>query len=414
MTNPTNLLQQVRTYQAAALAYLQNTYCLIDISNKKFKNFQTLTANLGTTVDFELPYRFRAVNSLIAQFEPTEQRLHPLTVNQQASVSVAYTAQEILYNVQDYMQKIGKGAMQELGSQVEISMSRNAVDHTYRVYNQPLAAISTRLQLDEIVKKFTNYGAVNTGIKSVIPDVDTSAIVNNMLGQFALDRNNELTPAWELGNFSYSDWYASNLLATHIAGNVGQNATTLTVVSTNDPTGANITQITFSGAGASDADAIKSGDILTFQDGVSGQPDLRYLTFIGHTPSANEVSVRATADAGADGAGNVTVNIYPALVSVNNRNQNILHNIVAGMQVTSMDSHKAGFIYSGDALFLGMPMLPDQSPYTTANKNDPDTGCSMRMTYGAQFGQNSYGMIHDTVWGTTMVDEYAMRIAFPL
>ena len=414
MTNPTNILQQVRTYQAAALAYLQNSYCLIDLANKKFKNFQSLTANLGTTVDFELPYRFRVVNSLIAQFEPTEQRIHPLTVDKQGSVSVAYTASEMLYNVKEYMQKIGKGAIQELGSQVEIDLTRNAIDHIYRVYGDGVTAINTRLELDEIVKKFTNYGAVRTGIKAIIPDVDTSAIVNNMLGQFALDRNNDLTPSWLLGNFSNCDWYESNLLQIHTAGNVGQNASTLTVVSTNDPTGANITQITFSGATASDANAIKNGDILTFQDGVSGQPNLRYLTFVGHTPSNNEVQVRATADSAADGAGNVTVNIYPALVSINNKDQNIAHNIVAGMQTLALPSHKAAFIYSGDALFLGMPMLPDQSPFHTANRNDPDSGCSMRMTYGAQFGQNSYGMIHDTIWGSTLIDEYAMRIAFPL
>jgi hypothetical protein len=222
--------------------------------------------------------------------------------------------------------------------------------------------------------------------------------------------------SWEVGEFGTPPvmYYQSNLLPVQIAGTVGNSAQLLTVVSTNDPTGNAITQITFSGATVNDVNAIKSGDLLQFQDNVSNQPNLRYLTFVGHTISAQAVQVRALANAAADGSGNVIVNITPTLQSTPGGTQNINANIVAGMQAKALPSHKCSLVIGGDAFYIAMPRLPDQYPFPTAAEYDPDTGVSLRMTYGSLFGQNQMGMIHDATWGSVLVPEYSMRIAFPM
>jgi hypothetical protein len=188
----------------------------------------------------------------------------------------------------------------------------------------------------------------------------------------------------------------------------------LTVVSTNDPTGQNVTQITFSGATANDVNAILSGDVFAFQDGVAGQPNMRYLTFIGHYPSANQVQFRATANAVANPGGIVSVSITPALNWAGGQNQNVNNPIVAGMQVLGVPSHRCGGILGGDAFYLAMPQLPEQDPYATANEFDPETGCSLRLTYGSLFGQNQTGMIYDETHGSVIVPEYSMRYIIPL
>ena len=200
----------------------------------------------------------------------------------------------------------------------------------------------------------------------------------------------------------------------HVAGNVGINATTLTLVSTNDPTGQNVTQLTFSGAASSDADAIKAGDLLSFNDGVSGQPNMRYLTFIGHKPSANNVQVRVTADAASGVSGSVTVSITPALNWAGGQNQNLNNALAPDMQVTVLPSHRAGVVIGGDALYLSMPALPSQDPYASSSEMDPETGASMRLTYGSILGQNQTGFIHAATWGSVMVPEYSMRLIVPL
>ena len=110
-----------------------------------------------------------------------------------------------------------------------------------------------------------------------------------MLALQYIPADTEIANSWEIGSFGTPlvDYYQSNLMPLHTSGNTGVDQDTLTVVSVNDPTGQNVTQITVSGATASDADAVYSGDLFQFQDSVSGQTNLRYLTFIGHFPSAN-------------------------------------------------------------------------------------------------------------------------------
>ena len=56
----------------------------------------------------------------------------------------------------------------------------------------------------------------------------------------------------------------------------------------------------------------------------------------------------------------------------------------------------------------------NKSPFDTANEYDPETGASLRLTYGSLFGQNQTGMIYDEVHGSVIVPEYSMRYLIPL
>ncbi len=428
MALPTNILQQVQTYQRSGLAYLENLACFIATANTKFKDFDKIETNLGATVTFDLPPRYTTANTLVATFQPSTQRVQSLTCSQAANTSYAFSAEQFIFNAERYMDQFGKSAMMELANQVEIDVAKNAISGVrsgitgnlvtdsgpFRFFGDGVTAINSYQQLAQMVANFKNFGAVREGIKVYLPDTRIPAIVGSGLNQFAPRRNDDIAMSWEVGEFGTPpvEYYQSNLLPIHLAGTVGENADTLTLVSTNDPTGQNITQLTFSGVSVN-AGAIKAGDLLQFQDGVGAFTNLRYLTFIGHTPSDQPVQIRATADADAI-AGTVVINIFPALVSAAGANQNLNTALVAGMQAKALPSHKAGLIVGGDALFLAMPQLPDQSPFATANKSDPDTGVSIRYYFGTLFGQNQQGFINDCLWGSTLVPEYSMRIAFPL
>lgn len=440
MATIANVLQQVQTYQRSGLAYLQNLNCFIgDVTNKKFKDFQKIVANLGSTVTYDLPPRFTTTNTLIATFQPAVQRLQALTVDQAINTSFAFTAQERIFNVdkdtESYMKVFGKSATEQLGSAVEKSVALNCASampvndaagnptgalHTesgpYRFFGDGVTPINSFQQLAQMVANFKNFGAPSEGLKIVLSDLMIPALVGNALSQFATKRNDDISMSWQLGNVSGlpGEYFISNLLPIHVSGTVGNSNQTLTVVSTNDPTGANITQITLSGATASDANAIKSGDLLQFQDGVSGQPNMRFLTFIGQNPSGQPVQIRVTADAAATGGGQVTLSITPPLQSAPGATQNINNNVAVGMQLKALPTHRAGLVVGGDAFFLAMPQLPNQSPFETANEMDGETGVSMRMTYGSSFGQNQLGMVYDTIWGASLNPDYCMRVVIPV
>ncbi len=431
---PNNILQQVQTYQRSGLALLQNLCCHISTANTKFKDFDKIQANLGSTVTFDLPPRATTVAGLVASFQAADQRVLQLVADQANNSSFAVTSQQRIFNLEkgeeDYMRVFGKSFIAELATQVEGNLAlnwasavRSQVDSTlntfsgpYRFFGNGSTALTSYQQLAQAQMFFKNYGAVSEGIKVYLPDSVVPAIVGNGLNQFVPHRNDDIAMSWEIGDFGTPvvKYYQSNLMPIHVSGNTGVLGQTLTVISTNDPTGQNVTQITVSGATASDADAVFSGDLMQFADGVSGQPDMRYLTFIGHFPSANPVQFRITADAAASAGGNVVLNITPALNWAGGHNQNLNNAIAAGMQILTFPSHRCGGILGGEAFYLAMPQLPEQSPYDTANEYDETTGASLRLTYGSLFGQNQTGMIYDEVHGSVLVPEYTMRFMIPL
>jgi hypothetical protein len=417
MAVPANILQQVQTYQMSSLAFLQNLNCFIATANTKFKDFENLVGNLGQSVSFDLPPRMTTVNSLVAAFQPADQRIQVLTCANQVSTSYAFTSQQFIFNVEDYMQRFGKAAIQEIGAQIEANVATNAVTNTYRFFGDGVNPINTYTQLANALALFRNYGSATGRAKGYLGDTIVPNIVGTGLNQFALDRNNRIANSWELGEFSNCEWYQSNLLPVHIAGDIGVNGNLLTVTAfTNNGPNNSIDSITFAVGGAPGADpnAVFQYDKLQFNDGVVGFPNLRYRTFIGHQVSSNPVQVQIIANAASTAGSLVTVFINPPLQSAATNDQNLNVPLQVGMTANILPSHRAGLITAGDPLFLAMPRLPDQIPFPTGNEFDPETGVSLRMYYGTLFGQNQMGMVHDAIWGSTLVPEYSMALIFPL
>jgi hypothetical protein len=438
-----NILQTVQTYQRSSLGLLQNLCCFVSTFNTKFKNFDKIQANLGSSVTFDTPPRATTAAGLVASWQAAVQQVETLTCDQAFNSSFTVTAQQRIFNLEkgedEYIEVFGKSFLTELANEIEGNIALNAISavpvmtvnsqgqsvptgalHTesgpFRYFGDGATMLTSYNQLADMVMRFKNFGAVSHGIKVYLPDSVYPAIVGSGLNQFAPERNNKDAMSWEVGEFGTPrvKYYQSNLLPIHTAGTVGEAGTVLTLVSTNDPTGQNVTQLTFSGAGASDADAIKAGDLFQFNDGVVGFPNMRYLTYIGHKVSINKVQNRVTADAASTGGGQVTVTLAWPLNWAGGQDQNLNHPLQAGMQVTFLPSHKAGLIIGGDAGFLAMPQLPSQEPFMTANEYDPETGVSVRMTYGSIFGANQKGIIYDETHGSLVVKQYSMRVIIPM
>jgi hypothetical protein len=438
-----NILQQVQTYQRSSLGLLQNLCCLVSTANTKFKDFEKIQANLGSSVTFDTPPRATTSAGLVVKWQPAVQLVETLTCDQAFNSSFTVTAQQRIFNLEkgedEYIEVFGKSFLTELANEVEGNLALNAISavpvmvvneegesvptgalHTesgpFRYFGDGLVQLTSYNQLAQMIMLFKNFGAVSHGIKVYLPDTVYPAIVGTGLNQFAPERNNDIAMSWEVGEFGTPrvKYYQSNLLPIQYAGNVGNNQTVLTLVSTNDPTGQNITQLTFSGASTSDLNAIKSGDLFQFNDGVAGFQNMRYLTYIGHKVSANRVQNRVVADAASNASGVITVNLAWPLNWAGGQTRNLNQALQPGMQVSFVPSHRAGMVVGGDAFYIAMPQLPDQRPFDTANEYDPETAVSLRMTYGSILGANQKGIIYDETHGSLAVKQYCMRVVIPL
>jgi hypothetical protein len=422
MTVPSNVLVAVETLAKAELGFLQNHCALFDKANKKFENFQNLTANLGTSVKIQLPTKGRATESLVASFQAANVAYDTLTINKQASYANAFTTNDYLLTVEpsEYLRVFGKKAAIELGSKVEANLASKVESSTYRFYGDGRTEINSHTQLSTMLAYHRDLGSAGDSLEAFLPITKVPAIQGTMLAQFVLDRNNTQAKQWELGAFNNCMFNQVNTLVAHYAGVVGQTShsaspnNVLTVISTNDPTGAAITQITCSGGPTSNANAIAAYDLCEFNDGVSGYSNVRFLTFSGGLVSDSPVQFAATAQAASDGSGHITISIHPTLCSVAGPNQNISSNIVAGMQFTVMDSHRCGLLMEPDALMVAMPRLPDYPPYPSVTVTDTSSGASLRHYWGCGFGNDTRGYVHDCIYGGLLISDRATRILFPL
>lgn len=396
---------------------------------------------MGSTVTFDTPPRATTTAGLVASWQPAVQLVETLTCDQAFNSSFTVTAQQRIFNLEkgedEYIEVFGKSFLTELANEVEGNIALNAISavpvmtvnaqgqsvptgalHTesgpFRFYGDGITQLTSYNQLAQMNMIFKNYGSVSHGIKVYLPDTVYPTIVGTGLNQFSPERNNEIAMSWEVGSFGTPrvDYYQSNLLPIQYAGTIGEAGTVLTLVSTNDPTGQNVTQLTFSGAGS--GDTINSGDLFQFNDGVSGFQNMRYLTYIGHKVSANKVQNRAIANATANSSGIVTIDLAWPLNWSGGQALNLNQALQPGMQITVLPSHKAGLVVGGDAFFLAMPQLPTQEPFPTANEYDMETGVSMRMTYGSILGANQKGIIYDETHGSLVVKQYSMRVIVPL
>jgi len=437
----TNALQAVATYQASALPYLANENCALATANTKFKNFQDMTANLGSSVLLELPARSTAAAGLVVStFGNAAQRAQNLTMNLSANSSWSATSQQYITNSEEYIDYFTDSCVHELSEFIEASLwkgnsevqtgtdaNNNSVDigysGPYRAYFAPITssggvssvgAITTYQQLANALVMYRNFGAGMGVPYFVIPDTAEPAIVSSGQNQFVLDRNETSAMSWEVGNFNKAKFMRSNLLPLHTSGTLGDDGATLTFVSI-DVTN---TVLTFTSSAVGTAVA---GDIVTFA-APSGLPavangNLKFLTFTGHQPSAQFVQFAVSADAATSGVGNTIelTSTVPLIYDPTglNANANLSAELTAGFTAFVMPSHRAGLIFHPDSRFVAMPRMDSQDPFPTANQYDEDTGMSVRLTYGSQFGQNTKGWILDAIWGFTNIPEYMVRVCFP-
>jgi hypothetical protein len=440
MSTPINYLQQVQTYNSdAQLPGFLNQNCFIsEICNHEYTDFdKKIPANLGDTIGVALPMASVANAGLVVSAQPIRQNIAHLSVVGAANVAVAVTNQQRIFTMDkdNFWKETGKGMVSELGSKVEQAIAQHVTSSAIDMrsdsstYGQPqylsgptrfIDCTSTGLlsyqALDQSMSDFLSMGAPSDDHCVVLPTNYYSPIIGSGLGQFVPIRNDEIAQSWLVGEFGSprTKYYRSNYLPLHTSGYIGDNATTLTVTSTNDSTGNNVTEITFSGAGTH-VGALKAGDLGYFATG-----GIYALTYYGHMVTNQPVQFRVIADADSS-SGTLVAQIISnthtegqGLCSVaGNALQNISGPIQAGMTVKIVPTHRAGLRVCGRAFYVALPRLDDERPFDTSIDTDDETKVSLRMYYGAVFGQNQKWLVNDVIWGGLLLSRYSQRICLP-
>jgi hypothetical protein len=443
-TLPTNLVQNVATYNKAELGALQNTYVMIANANKQFMDFEKIQANLGTTVNMRLKSYFQATKGISTTLQGINQTIHALTVDDAYSLNTAVDDVQRVFNLPPelYMEEYGETAVQTVGAKIETAIAAHAHSaapvntftrglpvptgalHTesgpYRFSGNGTTAIDSILLLDQYVRAFKNMGTVGK-IRMIIPDTAVSSIVNSALSQFVLKRNEESAGSWDVGRLVATgiDVMTSNMLPVHTAGDIGNTASpnnVITITAITTDSNGNITGFTGTSSVTTSSQAVLSGDVMQFVDAVAGYGNMRFITHIGDQVSEQPVQIRSTSTGVASG-GNVSFSIHPYLTANlatrSNTIKAVNRQVEVGMKLAVYPNHRCGLIIDDAALYLAMPQLPATPPYESVIATDKDSGASMRLWHGYIPNEGAYGLFRNCIIGATLIPDYCMRILFP-
>jgi len=430
---PTNSFVDVETFNMIGMEVFRNYHPNIRYANTKFMNFQDTAGQRGITTTWELPPHTRFIQGSLSipdnGWDSVDQRPHSHTVDEQGYTCAAIDAQQRIFNDGDkYMDRVGKVSIVGIANGIEANVVQRYLE-TYRFFEFDDSALLTYTNLRASIIQFKNYGyAMNSDIYMFIPDIYEPQFVNDGLGQFAIDRNNRIANSWEIAELTGAKVMSASILPEHIAG-VGANADdTLTLTSVS----ANGTTLTFSGATVDTPGYFVKGDLFEFNNGTGAGP-IKYLFFNngGNAALISSNNVQCVVDADAESiGGSVTVTVnntfgssvsngsYPLISDITNKRVNLSRPLVAGPPGPGIDTvrlignHRAGLICNSQAIFLSMPRLPNEEPYFSSNIADPESGLSIRLTYGSAFGKNFKGFVWSVLWGTSIVAENAMRLIF--
>ena len=427
------------------------------VANYQFNNFQERTANLGETVQINLPMHSRPVPGYPEPgmtYGSIDQNTMNLTVDEAWTDSWAYSPKERTFNNPDAIDKEKiKLCVRSLGTQISKRAASEVEKNTFRFYSPGITygtngstfnRITSPGELQLMIASFMEYGFIPSDMQFVCDAFTIAYIANTALNQFALNRNNEIAASWNYGKHDGCSIFRSSFLNTHISGLIGNETSAgapmlLEVASGGIVTGPDggISQITFkpigSGTFPTTGPGAKENDVFQFVDNVGSLPNMRYLTEgVGYQVTQVPVQCRVTQDATATSTA-ITLNFSPSLyyndgtlgIAFDTLKENISQKIVAGMQIQIMPSHRVGVIMSGKPLFIAAPKIACPNNEYATQKNirfdsdpvtvtDMDLGPSFTFQMGRQFPSLSTALIGTVQFGATAYGKQMLRVLLPV
>lgn len=258
-------------------------------------------AKIGDTLKIRLPNQYTVGTGATITPQDTTESSVSLQVSTQKHVPMSFTSAELTMSLDDFSERIIEPAMAVLAANIESDVLSNVYKDVYNQVNNQGSAATFAKVLQGRKQLVDNLAPVNNRnvCLNTQDNVDlVDALKGLFNGQSDIAKQNR---EGYLGRTAGFDFMENTLLPSHT---VGTKAGTPKV---NGATSSGATQIVTDGWTASSA-ILKKGDIFTLAGVYRVHPETKASTGVLQ-------QFVVTADVSADGSGNATVAISPAIIS---------------------------------------------------------------------------------------------------
>ncbi len=387
-----------------ALAMFANNSPFVMTASRIYQDdFVSSGYKIGDSLQVRRQNHFIVGDGSVATPQAILETVETINIAHQYHALIAYTVQDLTLRIEDFSRLFIAPAIQEIVTQMEKDIAQAAEQSLYFYTGTAGVAINSFTTVDLAGAKLLEQG-VNIASSAYLAMTvrDGSSLKGALLNNFTPVFNEDIVKNSAIGHLSYFDMFQSQNIKRHTsgAGPVTYSSDTLLV----NGAVSSGSSIVMDGATASISDYFVVGDVFSIAGVQSVNP-------VGRAATGQDMQFVVTANASSDGAGNITVQVAPAIISdTSNPNRNVSNAIPNDAPVTMVGSHNVNVAYPERGLDIVCPPLYKlQVPYASVAR-DPETGLSLAVTQtGDILGYQNYMRI-DLLCGFKWHPQYATRV----
>jgi hypothetical protein len=396
LLTPTKILDE-------SLMILENNLTFSSRANREYsKEFAVSGAKIGSTVNARKPNRFVGTTGPNLNIENVNESSLPISLTTQFHVDFTFSSQELTLVVDEFADRYIKPAMATIANKIDfdgLGLAANVANNVGTVGTTP-NDIATLLSAGSVLD---NEATPRDGSRTVVWDPATNAsMVKAASGLF--------NPSRSIGAQYESGIFQASSLGFDIGMDQNINVFTSGTRTNGTVSGAGQTGSTLTVTGLGAAGTVAKGDTFTIAGVYAVNPQNRQSTGVLR-------KFTVTAAATADGSGNATLSIFPAInTAASNQQYQTVSAGPANAAVVTWDvapstQYSANLAYHKDAFTLVTADLEDVSQYGAWGARRMHKGISMRISRQYAIGTDTVPCRIDVLYGWAAVyPELACRI----
>lgn len=380
------------------------------------KEFGQPGAKVGRTVEVRKPQRFVGVDGALFQPEPLDNLVTPVSVTMQSGVHFQADTMEDYMSIEAWDENYIKPAAERLANKLDFAAAQYMAQRTWNLVGTygttPTGTTAFHTYLTAAKKLKQNLAPKQDRCMVINSDASTE-VIDQLKGQFnpqakisAMFQKNMM--GRDTGGM---DWYETENLASLTAG--AQAGTPVVDTAGQSGTGGNNGTMQLKVRGFTALTTIKQGDV--FHIGSAGT-QVSMVNAANYQTTAVPQQFVVETDAAADGSGNVTLTISPAITPTG-QYQNVNQSPADGATITfdSLASTASTQYLAFHETSYTVVSVPGKVPGGTDmayQERDPETGIWLRFIRDFDTDTDIWKCRFDVYWGISpLYREHACRVA---
>jgi len=387
-----------------ALAMFANNAPFVMTGSRIYQDdFQNSGYKLGDTLQVRRQNNFIVGDGSTAVPQDIIETVENIVVAHQYHALIAYTIQDLSLRIEDFSRIFIQPAIQNIISQMEHDICAAAELDLYLFTGTPGTPINSFQSVDLAGAKLLEMGVnISSDAYLAMTVRDGSSLKSALLNNFTPVFNEDIVRQSAIGHLSYFDIFQSQNIVHHIAG-AGPRLHPGDALLVNGAVSSGNT-IVMDGASFTVTNYFVPGDVISIAGVSSVNPLSRQST-------GQDMQFVVLANASSDGAGNITVQVAPTIISsTSSPLQNVSNAIPDDAVVTMESSYNVNVAYPARGLDIVCPPLYKlQVPYSSV-AIDPETGLSLAVTQTGDILGYQNLMRIDVLCGFKWHPQYAVKL----